>query len=111
MKKLISALTIRQAKKDGVQEIIIESGKTIVTPEARSMAKDFGIALMDSGVTGSHGNQSELPGKLDEKLVRQVVEQVVEKLPPDKRQPELVREVVVEVLSEYLNGREYRNKR
>ncbi len=98
MKKLISALTVKQAHKDGIREISAPKKSTIITPEARSVAKDLGLTFTDctSPVSNAAANV------IDENLVRKIVEKVVMQLPPENRDPDSIRDVVVEILAKYV---------
>ena len=104
MKKLISAQTVKQAYKDGQCELEAPSKVVMYTPEALTVAKELGMHLKESLTTpiakpGSITSSSKL--KVDEDLVRTVVEKVIDQLPPEKRQLDVVKNVVVEVLAEY----------
>ncbi len=102
MKKLISALTVKQAHKDGVSELAAPPATTIVTPEALTVAKELHIRIVESG--GSAPPETAGKAKkveIDETLVRTVVERVIRQLPAEKRQPQVIRDVVTEVLLQY----------
>jgi len=94
MKKLISALTVKQAYKDGIREISAPRKASIITPEARSTAKDLGLTFDE----GPDTRRRIDAGTVDEELVRKIVEMVVEQLPPENRNPDTIRDVVVEIL-------------
>jgi len=98
MKKLISALSVKQAHKDGIREITAPKKTTIITPEARSIAKDLGLSF-NEGFDSVPGTTA---GAVDEDLVRKIVEKVVVQLPPENRHPDTIRDVVVEILSKYI---------
>jgi len=100
MKKLISALTVKQAHKDGLSEIQAPAASTIITPEALTVAKELHIPFVSAGVNEKEVAKS---GKVtvDESLVRTVVERVIEQLPPEKRQINVIRDVVSDVLMQY----------
>ncbi len=99
MKKLISALTIRQARAAGKKTIAISKKDTIITPEARMMAKDFGITFVDEQSADKTDAQADFT--VNEKLIRQIVERVMDRLPPEKRNPDRVKVAVIDVLSHY----------
>lgn len=104
MKKLISALTVKQAHKDGIRELDAPSKTVMYTPEALSVAKELGIRLVDPEVSspGVPAVSAAAPKlQINESLVRTVVEKVIDRLPPEKRQMDVVKNVVVEVLAEY----------
>jgi hypothetical protein len=98
MKKLISALTVKQAHKDGIREISAPKKSTIITPEARSVAKALGLTFADSTSPVSNAAANVI----DENLVRKIVEKVVMQLPPENRDPDTIRDVVVEILAKYV---------
>lgn len=50
MKKLITAIDVRDSNAKGEKVIPIKSGYSIVTPEAMDVAKNLGIAFSDSSV-------------------------------------------------------------
>ncbi len=105
MKKLISALTVKQAHKDGKDEISAPPATTIVTPEALTVAKELHVRIVESADAVSPKG-AETAGKakkvdIDEALVRTVVERVIRQLPAEKRQPQVIRDVVTEVLLQY----------
>ena len=96
MKKLLPLITVKQAHKDGLRDISAPAKTSLITPEARSVAKELGVALVEDGAVSSTALA------VDEKLVKQIVEKVIEQLPPEKRQPEVIKNVVVDVLSKYV---------
>ncbi len=100
MKKLITARMVRQAHTDGIKEIEAFKNQYIVTPEARSLAKDLGIALLEEQKQPDAAQNAQF-NDIDETTVRQVIERVVERLPADQRDPNLIREVVIDVLQRF----------
>ena len=103
MKKLISALTVKKAHKDGLKELEAPSKTVMYTPEAISVAKELGIRLVDSSDSASVRPVVAMGTKMQisEQLVRSVVEKVIDRLPPEKRQLDVIKNVVVDVLAEY----------
>lgn len=103
MKKLISALTVKQAHKDGIKELEAPSKTVMYTPEAISVAKELGIRLVEPNDSASILPVAATGTKLQisEQLVRTVVEKVIDRLPPEKRQLDVIKNVVVDVLAEY----------
>ena len=100
MKKLISALTVKQASKDGLKELDAPAKTTMITAEAVTAAKELGIKLVDSSILGTAPvTASKI--EISESLVRTVVEKVIDRLPPEKRQLDIIKEVTTEVLMEY----------
>ncbi len=103
MKKLISALTVKQAHKDGLREISAPQNTPLITPEARSVANELVLTLVENdSASSANGPAASAALPVDEKLVQQIVEKVIEQLPPEKRQPEVIKNVVVDVLSKYI---------
>ena len=100
MKKLISTLTVKQAYKDGIRELEAPCKTVMYTPEALTVAKELGIKLV-SGTSVQPVNPVGAKLQISESLVRTVVEKVIDRLPPEKRQMDVIKNVVVEVLTEY----------
>ena len=98
MKKLISALTVKQAHKDGIREISAPKESTIITPEARSAAKDLDLKFDE----GTDSVPVMAADAVDENLVRKIVEKVIVQLPPENRHLDTIRDVVVEILAKYV---------
>ncbi len=104
MRKLISALTVKQAHKDGIRELEAPSKMVMYTPEALTVAKELGMRLVQAGASSPVKTGIPAAGpklQINESLVRTVVEKVIDRLPPEKRQMDVVKNVVVEVLAEY----------
>lgn len=102
MKKLISARTVRQAHADGIKELAVQAGQTLVTPEARTLARELGVRLSDESPLPADKRPKDRKIKVDEKLVTTIVTRVMDRLPQPQRDPERVKQVVVEVLSSYM---------
>ena len=103
MKKLISAHTVEDAYKAGKTEITAPPKTTIITPEAYTVAKKLGVRFVQEQTPVVPPKASKVDKiTLDEKTVRLIVERVLDRLPPEKRQEEVVKEAVVQVLSGYL---------
>lgn len=104
MRKLISALTVKQAYKDGLRELEAPSKTVMYTPEAITVAKELGMHLVPAGASSPVERIEPPKGsklQISESLVRTVVEKVIDRLPPEKRQMDIIKNVVVEVLAEY----------
>ncbi len=100
MRKLISVLTVERAHKDGLKELAAPPKTTMVTDEARTRAKELGIRLREEAVVPDDAPPvSKI--EISENLVRLVVEKVIDRLPPEKRQLDVIKEVTTEVLMEY----------
>ncbi len=98
MKRVITAQTVKEAHAAGKTQLYAPLKETIITPEARTLAKDLGIGFVEF-----EGNASKSASTaLNEATVRRIVERVMAALPPEKRQPERVRSVVTQVLERYL---------
>ncbi len=100
MRKLISALTVEQAHKNGLKELAAAPKTTMVTDEARTKARELGIRLVEAAAEPV-STQKDSKIEISENLVRLVVEKVIDRLPPEKRQLDIIKEVTAEVLSEY----------
>ncbi len=103
MKRVITALTIKQAHAAGKTQLYAPVKETIVTPEARSLAKDLGVCLIEFEGNAREKSAPSIP--LDESVVKQIVDKVINSLPPSKRDYTKVKSVVVNVLSEYLENK------
>ena len=100
MRKLISVLTVEQAHKNGLKELVAAPKTTMVTDEARTRAKELGVRLVEE-VAEADVAQPASKIEISENLVRLVVEKVIDRLPPEKRQLDVIKEVTTEVLMEY----------
>ena len=100
MKRVITAQTVKQAKAAGKAQLYAPLKESIITPEARTVAKELGIRFVEFEGNPQDGASKTIP--LDEKVVRQIVDRVMNALPPEKRNQERVKNVVVDVLSSYL---------
>ncbi len=96
MKRVITANTIKQALAAGKKQLYAPLKETIVTPEARTLAKQNGVELLEFSTSTTEGQP------IDENLVRRVIEEVMSQLPPSKRNYQEIKKVVVEVLTAYL---------
>ena len=96
MKRVITANTIKQAAAAGKKQLYAPLSETIITPEARTMASQLGVELLEFSLSTREGQP------IDENLVRQVMEQVMDRLPPSRRNYQKIKSVVVEVLTSYL---------
>jgi ethanolamine utilization protein EutQ len=95
MKKLISALVVKEAHKDGIKEIGAPPGTTIVTPEARSIAEKLGVKILDMDKNcGSPADKN-----VDQKTIGLIIEMVRAKLPEGKYSEDDIKKAVIEVLS------------
>ena len=96
MKRVITATTVKQAAAAGKKQLYAPLKETIITPEARTVAAQLGVELLEFSMSTAQGQP------LDENLVRQVLEKVMASLPPSKRNYQKIKAVVVEVLNAYL---------
>ncbi|MBD3223279.1 MAG: hypothetical protein GF313_01005 [Caldithrix sp.] len=106
MKILISAEKVRQAHQDGKKEIPVQRANTIITDEARSLAQKLGLRFTESSQPWqppqSNGVvKSASMANVDEAVVKKIVEQVVQKLPPEKYDPEIIKQTVLQVLNRH----------
>ncbi len=100
MKRVITALTVKQAHAAGKTQLYAPIKETIITPEARTLAKSLGIQFIEGPANATASTGIEL----DEKVVQQIVRKVLDSLPPSRRNHQKVKSVVVEVLSSYLKN-------
>lgn len=98
MKKVISAQTIKKAYKEGKRAIPAPLSDFIVTPEARSVAKELNIELVANPTQSKHVDSKQL----DEALVRKIVGKIYERLPNARSKADEVKKAVIDVLSEYI---------
>lgn len=96
MKRLISAITVNEAKKSGKNEIVIGGKSTIITDEARDLAKKYGIKFVESAMI-----QPDNEPEFDRNTIKLIVEKTLERLPPEKRDINAVSEAVLKVLKNY----------
>ncbi len=96
MKRVITANTIKQAAAAGKKQLYAPTKETIVTPEARTLASQLGVELLEFSLSTPAGQP------IDENLVREVIARVMENLPPSKRNYQKIKSVVIEVLTSYL---------
>ncbi len=98
MKKVVSAQIIKDIYKQGKRDIQAPPSDFIVTPEARTVAKDLGIQIVNN--ISRKGAKTEK--SIDEALVRKVVSKIYERLPDAHNRADEVRNAVIEVLSDYI---------
>ena len=96
MKKLISAQMVKQARADGKKEFSAPAKSTIVTSEARDLAEKYEIHFVES----VRSDQPIIPD-FDQETVQLIIREVLNRLPADKRDPKMVTEAVVQVLSNF----------
>jgi hypothetical protein len=96
MKRLISAATVNEARKSGKNEIVIGGKSTIITDEARDLAKKYGIKFVESATIPEDTSQ-----EFDRNTIKLIVEKTLERLPPEKRDMGTVTEAVLKVLKNY----------
>lgn len=98
MKRLISALMVKQAHKDGHKEIHAPAKETIITPEARDLAGKLGIRLVES----QKSQPVNVSGQaIDEATIKGIIDAVMDRLPPEKRDVQAVTEAVKQVIGQY----------
>lgn len=100
MKKLISALTVREARKQGEMEISAPGNQTIITDEARDLAKQLGIRLNENAPVTTAVETTEKI-QIDEKTIRIIIEEVVERIPPEQRDLDVIKKAVLDVVARY----------
>lgn len=121
MKTLITAAKIKQAHADNIKTIAAQVSSTIITPEAKDLAKRFGIAFTTneaeacpfkkpaveqkaaerSPEAGIDGTDSA--GSLNDDLVQEITRQVLDKMPNETNDPETIRKAIEKVAREIIN--------
>jgi len=97
MKRLISALMVKQAHKDGHKEIHAPAKESIITPEARDLAAKLGIRFVESP-----SQPVSVSGQaIDEATIKGIIDAVMDRLPPEKRDVQAVTEAVKQVIAQY----------
>jgi hypothetical protein len=96
MKRLISAITVNEARKSGKHEIVIGGKSTIITDEARDLAKKYNIKFVESANIPATDTQ-----KFDRDTIKLIVEKTLERLPSEKRDMGTVTDAVLKVLNNY----------
>ena len=96
MKRLISAITVKEALKSGKNEIVIGGKSTIITAEATDLAKKLGIKFVEKATV-----PPDTPSEFDRDTIKLIVEKTLERLPPEKRDINTVSEAVLKVLKNY----------
>ena len=100
MKKLISALTVREAHKQGKTELSAPHQQTIITAEARELADQLGVRLNEQAGEILETESTENI-QIDEKTIRIIIEKVLERIPPEQRDLEVIKKAVLDVVSRY----------
>ena len=96
MKRLISAITVNEARKAGKNEIVIGGKSTIITSEAKDLAKKLGIKFVESATVPPYASP-----EFDRNTIKLIVEKTLERLPPEKRDINTVSEAVLKILKNY----------
>jgi ethanolamine utilization protein EutQ len=97
MKRLISALMVKQAHKDSHKEIHAPAKESIITPEARDLAAKLGIRFVES-----QSQPVSVSGQaIDEATIKGIIDAVMDRLPPEKRDVQAVTEAVKQVIAQY----------
>lgn len=96
MKRLISAITVREARNAGKKEIVIGGKSTIITAEAADLAKKWGIKFVETSAA-----PAETSIEFDRETIKMIVQKTLERLPPEKRDFNTVTEAVLKVLKTY----------
>jgi len=97
MKRLISALMVKQAHKDGHKEIHAPAKESIITPEARDLAAKLGIRFVESPSQPAKVSAQAI----DEATIKGIIDAVMDRLPPEKRDVQAVTEAVKQVIAQY----------
>lgn len=95
MKKLISAQSVRQAFQDGLREISAPPASVIVTPEARTIAENLGVKILDE----KKMNKTSSRYATDEELVQQIKTGVLKKIPSGEHSDSEIETIIRDVLA------------
>ncbi|WP_339673775.1 ethanolamine utilization acetate kinase EutQ [Dasania marina] len=94
MKSLVTAEDIKQLHRDGKASLTVVPSCTIITPEARDVAKKLGVKMLETDTSAS--NKSAV-----ESNTRQAIRQAVEaKLPAGEHAPALLEQLIEKAMRE-----------
>lgn len=95
MKKLITANDIRAAHAHGEQSISLVPGASIITPEAREVAEQLGLAITESAVSAplAGGEESDV-------VTQRIRETIIAQLPQGQYSESLVTQLLDKVMQE-----------
>lgn len=96
MKRLISAITVKETHKSGKNEIITGGKSTIITAEATDLAKKLGIKFVETATVPKESSVD-----FDKDTIKLIIQKTLERLPPEKRDMNTVSEAVLKVLKNY----------
>ncbi|MBN2425175.1 MAG: hypothetical protein JXR46_09815 [Calditrichaceae bacterium] len=100
MKKVIFAQKIKEAQKNGLKEIVAPAPDYIITPEARSLAKELNIKI----ISDKKGESSKIDRQnIDEALIRKIVNRIYERLPDAHLRSAEIKKTVLEILNDYIS--------
>jgi len=103
-RRLISANIVRQAKASGLTEIVADPAQTMITAEARDVAKELGLIIREEGrptlLPGLQPNEQER-----RKAIELITEKVLTRLPKERHRREMITTLVEETLQRYERGR------
>lgn len=99
MKVLVSADTINALHREGKTVLDVSAQCTIITPEARDLARKLGVAINDQGIANKTiVDQSADQTMLEKHTVDHIKQTIEAKLPPGKHDPALLEQLVRKAL-------------
>jgi ethanolamine utilization protein EutQ len=97
MKKLITANDVREADGNGLKTITFVLKESIVTPEARVVAEQLGIALVEKGAKPLAATTDNAPPRSERQRIR---EEIIAQLPEGQFTETLVAQLIEKVEQE-----------
>ncbi|HEY3589249.1 MAG TPA: ethanolamine utilization acetate kinase EutQ [Buttiauxella sp.] len=97
MKKLITANDVREADGNGLKTITFVLKESIVTPEARVVAEQLGVALVEEGANPLAATTDNAPPRSERQRIR---EEIIAQLPEGQFTETLVAQLIEKVEQE-----------
>lgn len=97
MKKLISANIVNQCLKDGLKNIYIEDNNTIITAEAKDLAKRYNIKI------SSHLHSTPEIESVEEKSREKIVGIIVEKVLTQLSDSDIDKDTIIKIVQNYID--------
>ncbi len=100
MKTLVTAETIKTLHREGKTALNIEPRRTIITPEARDVAKKLGVQLLDIASASSEEPCGAPQAQADPNTKQAIKRAVEAKLPPGKHDAALLEQLIEKAMRE-----------
>lgn len=97
MKKLISANIVNQCFKDGLKNIYIEDNNTIITAEAKDLAKRYNIKIT------SHSHSTPAIEQVEEESREKIVGIIVDKVHTQLGDSDINKDTITKVVQSYID--------